>query len=911
MNTPIDSSDLVPKISRKRGIPVVWTLPILALCLCGWLLFTSWRDAGIRISVTFGNGNGLVAGKTQVIANGIPVGLVKELTPDIRGNTVKALIEMNKETRPYLVEDTLFWVVRPQFSAAGVQGLETFISGIYIGIRGGSSDRVRDEFMGLDSAPPIGEDSPGLHITLTAKTLGSLQNGSGIYYKDIEIGSVQGYHLKNGQIKIAVHIKPEYQSLVRQDSHFYQLGSISVGGSLTNLKIQIQSLSTILRGGVMLSTPDGSGDGKVAKNGEVFPLYANADEAGYSLSFRIDLQNDAEGVSAGTKLVFQGQEIGHVREVRLSENKRNSQTSDQPNSEANKQPVAIVALDPKYQAILKENTRFWLLKPVISPAGISNLGNILGGAQITFQPGDGAFCDYFRLNEAPPIAPERPGIRFILTSNEAVSLSPGSPVTFKNMPIGEVAATQLAGDRIETEIFIDENHKQLIRRDSLFWQQSGVDVKADWSSGLSVTTGTAKQVLMGGVAVINPPGKKPRLAEAGQNFPLYANYQAATTAHPELRPPGQRIQFSCAEPDGIAAGTPILYKNIAIGVVENLSFTDDGRVLINATLEPERRGLIAEDSRCYPQPAVDFSGGLSGLNLKVAPVAALLRGGIACLPAAEKMPPKKPLPLYTAKEEAENAGNPLIVIRMKEIGGLREGAPLRYRGVDVGVVRSIRFTDGAKEIMVKARMNPEMAPLLREGSRFWLAKPEIGFDGLRGADALLGSYLLFLPGNGPTSREFIALDEAPQDQAADATGLALVLEAKQLGSLASGSPVFFRQMRVGEVTSTRLAKGFDHVFITIRIAPPYAALIRQGTRFWNVSGIEVKGGLFSGLKIKSESLASLMKGGIALATPPGAEAGGRVENGAHFTLHGEMQKEWQGWLGERDGDGAPQPAPAP
>jgi len=890
MNTPIDSSELVPKMTRKRGIPVVWTLPILALCLCGWLLYQGWRDAGINITVTFGNGNGLIAGKTQVIANGIPVGVVKELTPDIRRNTVKATINMRKETRPYLVDDTMFWVVRPELSAAGVQGLETFISGIYIAIRGGSSDKSRDDFTGLDAIPPVGEDSPGLHITLTAKGLGSLQNGSGVYFKDIEIGSVQSYRLKNEQVEISVWIKPEYQALVHEDSRFYQIGSVSVGGNLTDLKIQIQSLSTILRGGVMLVTPDNKDGGKVAKDSQVFPLYANADEAGYSLPFSISLPNGTEQISAGTKVLFQGIEVGRVREVRMA---------------AGGQPEALAALDPRYQEILKQNTRFWLLKPSISPAGIGHLETLFSGVQITFEPGDGPFCNHFRLGEAPPIAPNRPGLRFILTSDQAVSLNSGSPVTYKDIPIGQVVAARLAGEKIEVEIFIDEDHRRLIRDDSLFWQQSGVNLEANWS-GLTMKTGTAKQVLMGGVALVNPPAKKPRPATVGRRFPLYADYQTVVAAHPELRPPGRRIQFLSEEPQGIDQGTPILYKNITIGAVERLSFTEDGkRVLIEATLDPARADLIAADSRCYPQPAVDVSGGLSGLSLKVAPVAGLLRGGIVCLETAGKTPQKlpKPLTLYTSREEAENAGSPLVTITMKEIGGLRVGAPLRYRGVDVGTVRSIRFADDAKEIVVKARMNQEMAPLLRAGSRFWLAKPEIGLDGLRGADALIAGYLLFLPGNGPASRDFVALNEPPQDQAPDQTGLTLILEAKRLGSLVPGSPVYFRQMQVGEVTGARLAKGFDQVFISIRVAPPYAALIRQGTQFWNVSGIEVRAGLFSGVRIRSEALASLIKGGIALATPPGAEAGNKASDGAHFTLHDEMKKEWRCWLDAADTSG--------
>ncbi|MDR3088630.1 MAG: MlaD family protein [Desulfobulbaceae bacterium] len=887
-NTPIDSQELVPKITRKRGIPVVWTLPILAIALCLWLLFTSWRDSGVLITITFANGNGLVAGKTQVVANGIPVGLVKELSPDLRHNAVKATVEMRKETRPYLLEDTLFWVVRPELSAAGVQGLETFISGIYIGIRVGTAKQSRHDFVGLDTIPPVSDDSPGLHITLTAKTLGSLQNGSGVYFKDIEIGAVQAYRLKDDQVEISVCIKPEYAALARQGSRFYQAGNISIGGSLTDLKVHLQSLTTLLRGGIMMFTPESLRDGERAGNGQVFSLFANAGDAGYGLPLTIDLP-DADGVGEGTKLVYHGVEAGRVRELRF---------------EANGQAAAMVSIDPKFQYILKKNTRFWLIKPSVSVAGISHIQNLITGAQLTFQPGDGPFSDHFCLAQPPPTMPTRPGKSLTLTSDAAISLRPGSPVTFKDMPIGEVVTTRLTGETISVDIFIEQEYEHLLGANTLFWLRQALEIKADWS-GLEMKTGTVGQMLLGGIAVSNPPKNK-KQAAARKTYPLYADYQAALAAHPESRPPGKRLRFVCSEPQGISKGTPVLYKNIAIGQVENLSFSRDRRrVLIDAALDPAYGDLLDADSRCYPQPAVDVSGSLSGISLKMAPVAGLLRGGIACLETTAAVegnnPPREPLPLYATREEAENAGNPLITIRMKDIGGLREGAPLRYRGVDCGQVLSIRFADAAREIVVEARMKKEVASLLRQGSRFWLAKTELGLDGLRGADALLGGYLLFLPGTGPASRQFVALDEPPQNQAVDENGLSLVLEARQLASLVPGSPVYFRQVQVGEVTGARLAKGFDQVFIAVRIAPRYAALIRQGTQFWNVSGIRMRAGLFSGVNIKSESLTSLVKGGIALATPPDAvAAGNQAADGAHFTLREEMQTEWQDWLDAPD-----------
>jgi paraquat-inducible protein B len=122
-----------------------------------------------------------------------------------------------------------------------------------------------------------------------------------------------------------------------------------------------------------------------------------------------------------------------------------------------------------------------------------------------------------------------------------------------------------------------------------------------------------------------------------------------------------------------------------------------------------------------------------------------------------------------------------------------------------------------------------------------------------------------------------------------------VLETKHLGSLSVGSPVYYRQLEVGQVTGYEFSSTFQKVHVFINIANPYKAIIRKNTRFWNVSGAKIAGGIFSGLTVSTESLAAFMRGGVALATPNKEETGPAVPAGQHFSLFEGPEKEWLDW----------------
>jgi paraquat-inducible protein B len=185
---------------------------------------------------------------------------------------------------------------------------------------------------------------------------------------------------------------------------------------------------------------------------------------------------------------------------------------------------------------------------------------------------------------------------------------------------------------------------------------------------------------------------------------------------------------------------------------------------------------------------------------------------------------------------------------------------------------------------------------LRTGTKVWVEQAELSLAGVKNAETLVfGSYLNILPGEGALCRHFTARSKAPLAEIAARDGLGLILETPRLGSLAIGSPVYYRQLQVGEVAGYEFSPSFRTVQVMVTIERPYIPLIRHGTRFWQVSGTKLSGGIFSGINFSAESLTAILRGGIALATPEKPEAGPAVSAGHRFALHDDPEEQWLQW----------------
>jgi len=128
--------------------------------------------------------------------------------------------------------------------------------------------------------------------------------------------------------------------------------------------------------------------------------------------------------------------------------------------------------------------------------------------------------------------------------------------------------------------------------------------------------------------------------------------------------------------------------------------------------------------------------------------------------------------------------------------------------------------------------------------------------------------------------------------------LNLVLESPRRGSLKIGRPIYYRQIRIGQVTGVELGPTAQNVWIHININPEHSALVHRGSRFWNASGVSVSAGLFSGVSVETESMEAIVAGGVAMATPEGEDMGTPAQDGDHFILADTPEEKWLEWAPE-------------
>ena len=233
----------------RRGISPIWLLPIIAAIIGAWLLYKSIVGAPIDVVIRFKSAEGITAGKTKVMYKGLIAGLVKsvKLNPNLKYADVR--VEFEKSVEILLKENTLFWLVTPRVSITEITGLETIMGGNYIAMRPGHGE-TRYEFTALMKPPAVAMDAPGLHLTLVTETLPSIYMESPVYYKKMEVGTVQGYQMSEDgeQFFIQVHIQPPFHKLVHKGSRFWNASGIQVEGSLSSFKVKTEQALWLVHG---------------------------------------------------------------------------------------------------------------------------------------------------------------------------------------------------------------------------------------------------------------------------------------------------------------------------------------------------------------------------------------------------------------------------------------------------------------------------------------------------------------------------------------------------------------------------------------------------------------------------------------------------------------------------------------
>jgi paraquat-inducible protein B len=235
---------------------------------------------------------------------------------------------------------------------------------------------------------------------------------------------------------------------------------------------------------------------------------------------------------------------------------------------------------------------------------------------------------------------------------------------------------------------------------------------------------------------------------------------------------------------------------------------------------------------------------------------------------------------------------PTITIYFQNADGLKEkNSFVQYRGVNIGEVESLTLAADRRRVAVKVQLDASAASIAEQRSVFWIVRPELKLGSVSGLKTIVsGDYITVQPGDGARTNIFTGAEKEPIEPI---PALDILLLAPKLGSLQPKSPVFYRDIQVGQVVDCRLSDDAREVVVHARIEEEYAPLVRMNSVFWNAGGINFHIGLFSGANISAESAQTLISGGIEFATPPDFQD--TATNGACFILDEQSKDEWEKW----------------
>ncbi|WP_153914953.1 MlaD family protein [Shewanella sp. TC10] len=870
-----------PKVVKKKLFSPIWLLPIVALVLGAWLGVKSIKESGIEIQVHFPSAIGIDIGKTLVKYQGLTVGKVTDISLDKDLSGVNVKIVMDYRSDPFLNKNTLFWLVTPKASITGIEGLDTLFSGNYIAIEPGDGSST-SEFIASTEAPSmIPNEEEGIVVKLTTPTLGSLDVGSLVFYRQVPVGKVVNYRLIDSDtIIISTFIEQQYSHLVNQESQFWNVSGLKIDASLSGIKVNTESLASLLAGGISFNSYTKADK---AVTGDNYVLYPDEESAVKGVEFVLTADN-ADEINQGSALVYRGVEVGKIHQTKLTEN-----------------GVKFLAkFDIQYQQLLNADSQFWVAGADISMDGVKHASRLLTGSVVNVLPGlsDNALPqDFILQNQAPDLLSDSK-LNIKLTSNEHSGLNTGAEVRYKQMPIGEITQVNFSEDFSGVEYLVEilPEYKNLLTTDSHFVSESALKVDASLD-GVTVTTRDLSTAIEGAVSLVR--GNTKALVTPNSRFELYhsAEHAVESIAKNNIT----SLSLESVDGAGLSVGSPIYYKKMQIGAVSNVHWDNKtDQFSIDLAIKNKFSQLVRDNSVFWRNDAASINASLSGVEVNVAPLEGALKGSISLgLLSDDQIGNQQRL--YDSKELALKQAQ-TITLTLPAEAKVAAKAAIRYQGHQIGVVQQVKLNQDLETLTATAYLYGDYAShFTKSDTEYFVVDAQISLTGIKAPETLItGPYIGVIPGKDSDSSDiFNAHLAARYDADIDDDALTLILEDSQLGSIKVGTPIFFRGISIGQVDGYTLSDNGNKVLMYSHIEKQYTHLVNQSSRFWDASGIQLEVGIFSGAQIETGSLETLLSGGISVVTEDVTTSVNALSSGASFNLYNKMKEEWRSWQPEQ------------
>ncbi|MEM9210948.1 MAG: MlaD family protein [Pseudomonadota bacterium] len=312
-----------------NGLSLIWAVPVVALLASIGLIVQSYLERDIQITIQFPEAGGIEAGKTNLRYRDVVVGTVASVEFPDSLEHVNVVVDVRRDMAQFLDQSAEFWLVTAEISAQGVSGLDTLFSGVFIqGEWDADVGEPRRLYIAKAKAPIIAPGANGIEITLTSTESGSISVGAPVLHKGIQVGSIEDVTLseEGGLIVITAFVEAPYDKLINTGTRFWNASGIDVNFGEDGLNVQVDSLSSLLAGGVSFDTSISGGE--PVSGTARFDLFANEDAAKDSL-FDDDLratvlvgsafEGSVRGLSVGAVVEYRGLKIGEVQDLAVLE----------------------------------------------------------------------------------------------------------------------------------------------------------------------------------------------------------------------------------------------------------------------------------------------------------------------------------------------------------------------------------------------------------------------------------------------------------------------------------------------------------------------------------------------------------------------------------------------------------------
>lgn len=314
--------------AAQAGINVIWLVPIIALVITAAIAWNAYADRGEVIEVEFADATGVTPGETALRFREITVGQVEAVSFTSDLSRVVVRIRVDKDVAPYIDAEAAFWIVRPQVTAQGVTRLDTVLTGSFIeGYWDAEITAAQDRFVGQDSAPLVRSDIPGTRVTLAMDSADGLTEGAPVLYRGVQVGRMENIRLADTQDQVIadVFIEAPHDARLTSATVFWDTSGFSLSLGASGVSLNVNSLSSLLQGGVAFDTLVSGG--QPVEQGHTFVLQPDEDTArndilasdnAEPLRLTMLIEDSLRGLAKGADVQFQGLRVGQVTDLAVT-----------------------------------------------------------------------------------------------------------------------------------------------------------------------------------------------------------------------------------------------------------------------------------------------------------------------------------------------------------------------------------------------------------------------------------------------------------------------------------------------------------------------------------------------------------------------------------------------------------------